>query len=95
MAVKESLRVLFVKLSFLFLGDNVTLLRLQQIHVQLFVVMFLSFLNSSSAEMHAHAEYRSGLGHMFLFKWSFSFLMDSSILKEKVTPESVFFCHRQ
>ena len=55
----------------------------------------MSFLNSSSAEMLAHAEYHSGLGHMFLFKWSFSFLMDSSILKEKVTPESVFFCHRQ
>ena len=41
MAVKASLRVHFVKLSFLFLGDNVTLLGLQQIHVQLFVVIFL------------------------------------------------------
>ena len=50
----------------------------------------MSFLNSS-AEMLAHAEYRSGLGHMFLFKWSFSFLMYASILKEKVTPESIFF----
>lgn len=26
----------------------------------------MSFLNSSSVEMLAHAEYRSGLGHMFL-----------------------------
>ena len=80
MAVKASVRVLLVKVSFLFLSDNVSLLGLQQIHVQLFVVMFLSFLNSSSAEMLAHAEYRSGLGHMFLFKWSFSFLLDASIL---------------
>ena len=37
-------------------------------------------LNSSSAGMLAHTEYRSGLGHMFLFKWSFSFLMDASVL---------------
>ena len=50
----------------------------------------MSFLNYSSAEMLDNAEYRSGLGHMFLFKWSFSFLMDSSILKE-VTRESIFF----
>ena len=51
----------------------------------------MSFLNYSSAEMLDNADYRSGLGHMFLFKWSFSFLMDSSILKEKVTRESIFF----
>ena len=42
--------------------------------------MFSFMLNSSSAGMLAHTEYRSGLGHMFLFKWSFSFLMDASVL---------------
>ena len=46
MAVKASLRVLLVKLSFLFLGDE-TLLGLQQIHVQLYVEFFFCWYVSS------------------------------------------------
>ena len=81
MAVTASLRVLFVKLSFLFLEAAIMkLVRASTNPSSAFCFnVFMSFLNSSSAGMLARAEYRSGFGHVFLFKWSFSFLMDSSV----------------
>ena len=81
MAVTASLRVLFVKLSFRLLETAMmNLVRASTNPRSAFCFnAFISFLNSSSAGMLARAEYRSGFGHVFFFKWSFSFLMDSSV----------------
>ena len=74
MAVTVSLRVLFVKLSFLFLETEI-MKPFQGFNEStfsfLFYDFFISFLISSSSGMLARAEYHSGFRHVFLFKWSF------------------------